>query len=159
MKACIERNHTHTNSLDKSEESLKTTAKRVAIKTSVCQGSLNIHTRHCCKKFTSFFFFYVGEWYHHSLSHHVLFTILCQCAKQCCCTKWCHKESLLVFSFFTFLLIRGAVCPPSAASSDALESQKGQQGEKKLLQIQLRVPWCPKIRTCHLRNRLLPSKI
>lgn len=73
-------------------------------------------------------------------------------------TKWCHKESLLVFSFFTFLMIRDAVCPPSAASSAAQES-KGQQGEKKLLQIQLRVPWYPKIGTCHLRNRLLPTKI
>ena len=60
--------HTHKLTGQKSEESLKTTAKRVAIKTSVCQGSHNIHTRHFCKNSQVFFFlFFFLTW--ESLRH------------------------------------------------------------------------------------------
>lgn len=61
-----------------------------------------------------------------SPSHHVLFTICCQCARQCCGTKWCRKEIDLVSSFFTLLTIQGAsfLCP--------LECQTGGRVEKLL---------------------------
>lgn len=59
MKACIERKpHTQTH-WTKSEESLETTAKRVVIKTSVCQGSRNIHTHGIFAKIHKFVFFFL----------------------------------------------------------------------------------------------------
>lgn len=133
MKACIERKITHTHThWTKSEESLKTTAKRVVIKTSACRSSRNIHTWHFFFfKNPHVCFFYVGGWNHHFLPHQVLFTILCQCAKQCSGTKWCCKKatSSLFFSFFRTSMNRAAFLPH--CSHSRVKQVAGRETEEK----------------------------
>lgn len=133
MKACIERISTHTNSRDKkSEESLRTTAKRVVMKighTTYTRTGISAK-----KKITSFFFFF--SFFRVSIVSHVrsISAILCQHASRRCGTKWRRRESK-VFWF-----------------KSGGRSHRGDKSSDRALA-------CLKRRTCYLRNCLLPSQV
>lgn len=84
---------THTNSLDKKWR--VTNHCEESGNKNICLSGFTQHTHSISAVIQFVCLFYVPE----SLSHCVLFTILCQCARQCCGTKWCRKESNPVSSF------------------------------------------------------------
>lgn len=105
---------THTNSLDKKWRVTWNHCEESGDKNICLSGfTQHTHTRHFCKNSQVCFFFFMWE----SLRHIMSFSPFCvSVPNKCCGTKWCRKESNLVSSFFTFLMVQGAFFPPSAAA-------------------------------------------